>query len=215
MRHRLSGRLLGRKTSHRKALIRNQVTDLLRHDRIVTTEAKAKAVRPIAERVITLGKRGDGPARRRAGAVLTDKRVLRRLFDDVAPRFQDRPGGYTRIVKLGPRLGDGARMAQLELVEGSGVPAIMDAAAAAAPEPETPEPETPEPETPEARAPAADMPPADGPQADAAATAPELPQAAAPADDPPADDGADAGDNSAANGDSAAPDPPTVDKENA
>ena len=211
MRHRLSGRLLGRKTSHRKALIRNQVTDLLRHDRIVTTEAKAKAVRPIAERVITLGKRGDGPARRRAGAVLTDKRVLRRLFDDVAPRFQDRPGGYTRIVKLGPRLGDGARMAQLELVEGSGVPAIMDAAAAAAPEPETPEPETPE-----ARAPAADVPPADGPQADAAATAPEPPQAAAPADDPPADDGAaDDGDNSAANGDSAVPDPPTVDKENA
>ncbi len=189
MRHRLSGRLLGRKTSHRKALIRNQVTDLLRHDRIVTTEAKAKAVRPIAERVITLGKRGDGPARRRAGAVLTDKRVLRRLFDDVAPRFQDRPGGYTRIVKLGPRLGDGARMAQLELVEGSGVPAIMDAAAAAAPEPETPE----------ARAPAADVPPADGP----------------PADGPPADDGADDGDNSAANGDSAAPAPPTVDKENA
>ena len=192
MRHRLSGRHLGRKTSHRKALIRNQVTDLLRHDRIVTTEAKAKAVRPIAERVITLGKRGDGPARRRAGAVLTDKRVLRRLFDDVAPRFQDRPGGYTRIVKLGPRLGDGARMAQLELVEGSVAPAIMDAPAAdaAAPQPETPE--------------------ADAPEADPAATAPEPPQAAAPADE-----SADDGDSSAADRDAGAPDSPSDDKENA
>jgi len=144
MRHRLSRRQLGRTASHRKALINNQVTDLLRHDRIVTTEAKAKEVRPIAERVITLGKRGDSAARRRAGALLTDKKVLRRLFDEVAPRFQDRPGGYTRIVKLGPRLGDGARMAQLELVEGAVADTIIESAPA----------------------PAADAPPAEGPADD-------------------------------------------------
>ena len=116
MRHRLAGRALGRSSGHRKALLRNQVTDLLRHERIVTTEAKAKEVRPLAEKIITLGKRGDLHARRQAGAVLTDGKVLRRLFDDIAPRFADRRGGYTRITKLGPRLGDGARMAQLELV---------------------------------------------------------------------------------------------------
>lgn len=144
MRHRLSRRQLGRTASHRKALINNQVTDLLRHDRIVTTEAKAKEVRPVAERVITLGKRGDSAARRRAGALLTDKKVLRRLFDEVAPRFQDRPGGYTRIVKLGPRLGDGARMAQLELVEGAVADTIIESAPA----------------------PAADAPPAEAPAAD-------------------------------------------------
>ena len=87
-------------------------------------------MRPVAERVITLGKRGDGAARRRAGAVLTDRAVLRRLFAEVAPRFRDRPGGYTRIVKLGPRLGDGARMAQIELVEGPAGDTIIEPAAA-------------------------------------------------------------------------------------
>ena len=130
MRHRIARRQLGRTATHRKALIHNQVTDLLRHDRIVTTEAKAKEMRPVAERVITLGKRGDGLARRRAGAVLTDRDVLRRLFAEVAPRFRDRPGGYTRIVKLGPRLGDGARMAQIELVEGPAGEAIIEPAEA-------------------------------------------------------------------------------------
>lgn len=130
MRHRVSGRALGRTAAHRKALIRNQVTDLLRRDRIVTTEAKAKEVRPVAERVISLGKRGDLHARRQAAAVLTDRKVLRRLFDQIAPRFRSRPGGYTRIVKLGPRLGDGARMAQIELVESAATDAIMDSAAA-------------------------------------------------------------------------------------
>ncbi len=129
MRHRIARRQLGRTATHRKALIHNQVTDLLRHDRIVTTEAKAKEMRPVAERVITLGKRGDGAARRRAGAVLTDQAVLRRLFAEVAPRFRDRPGGYTRIVKLGPRLGDGARMAQIELVEDAAGDAIIEPAA--------------------------------------------------------------------------------------
>ena len=130
MRHRIARRQLGRTATHRKAMIHNQVTDLLRHDRIVTTEAKAKELRPIAERVITLGKRGDSAARRRAGAVLTDNAVLRRLFHELGPRFRDRPGGYTRIVKLGPRLGDGARMAQIELVEGAAGDSIIEPAAA-------------------------------------------------------------------------------------
>jgi large subunit ribosomal protein L17 len=98
------------------ALFRNQVTDLLRHEKIVTTEAKAKEVRSIAEKVITLGKDGSLHARRRALRIVTDKDVVTKIFDDLGPRFASRPGGYTRIVKLGQRLGDGAYMAQLELV---------------------------------------------------------------------------------------------------
>ena len=117
MRHRKSGRGLSRSRSHRSALIRNQVTDLLRHEAIVTTEAKAKTIRPVAEKMITLGKRGGLHARRQAGAVLTDRKVLRTLFDEIAPRFAERQGGYTRIIKLGPRRGDGAQMAHIELVE--------------------------------------------------------------------------------------------------
>ena len=117
MRHRKGGRALSRSRSHRAALVRNQVTDLLRHEAIVTTEAKAKSIRPVAERMITLGKRGDLHSRRQAGAVLTDRKVLRTLFDEIAPRFAERNGGYTRIIKLGPRRGDGARMAHIELVE--------------------------------------------------------------------------------------------------
>ena len=131
MRHRKSGRGLSRSRSHRSALIRNQVTDLLRHEAIVTTEAKAKTIRPVAEKMITLGKRGDLHARRQAGAVLLDKKVLRTLFDEIAPRFQERQGGYTRIIKLGPRRGDGAMMAHIELVEKAPV-AVADGADGAA-----------------------------------------------------------------------------------
>ena len=131
MRHRKAGRALSRSRSHRNALLRNQVTDLLRHDAIVTTEAKAKSVRPLAERMITLGKRGDLHARRQASAVLTDRKILRRLFDDIAPRFEDRRGGYTRIIKLGPRRGDGARMAHIELVDRAEVQAAALAAQSA------------------------------------------------------------------------------------
>jgi len=98
-------------------MYRNLVTDLLRYEKLVTTEAKAKEVRGMAERIITLGKDGDLHARRRALAFVTDKKVVKKLFDELAPRYADRPGGYTRIVKLGPRLGDGAAMARLELVE--------------------------------------------------------------------------------------------------
>jgi large subunit ribosomal protein L17 len=133
MRHRHAGRPLGRTSSHRKALIRNQITDLLRYERLVTTEAKAKELRPAAERVITLGKRGDLHARRQAAAVLTDRKILTRLFDELAPRYQNRPGGYTRITKLGPRRGDGAHMAQIELVESGGDAGIMAAPAVADP----------------------------------------------------------------------------------
>jgi len=116
MAHRIAGRRLGRSSSHRLAMFRNQVTDLLRHEKIVTTEAKAKEVRGIAEKVITLGKDGSLHARRRALRIVTDKDVVTKIFDDLGPRFASRPGGYTRIVKLGQRLGDGAHMAQLELV---------------------------------------------------------------------------------------------------
>jgi len=118
MAHRIGGRKLGRPTDHRLALFRNLVTDLLRHEKIITTEAKAKEVRSIAEKAITWGKRGDLAARRQAMRIIYDKDVARKLFQEIAPRYADRPGGYTRIVKLGPRQGDGARMAQLELVEG-------------------------------------------------------------------------------------------------
>lgn len=117
MRHRKAGRKLGRSSGHRKALYRNLITELLRHERIKTTEAKARAVRPLAEKMITLGKRGDLHSRRLAAARLNDPRMVKKLFEDLAPRYQDRPGGYTRLYKLGPRQGDGAHMALIELVE--------------------------------------------------------------------------------------------------
>lgn len=117
MAHRIAGRKLGRAGDHRRALFRNLVTDLLRHEKIITTEAKAKEVRGIAERVITWGKRGHLSARRQALGFVYDKKVVTKVFTELAPRYADRTGGYTRIVKLGPRQGDGASMAQLELVE--------------------------------------------------------------------------------------------------
>lgn len=116
MRHRWSSRKLGRPTAHRNALLRNQSTDLLRYEKIRTTEAKAKELRRAVEHLITLGKRGDLHARRQAYAYLYDKRVVDKLFHELAPRFQERPGGYTRIVRLGPRRGDAAPMVQIELV---------------------------------------------------------------------------------------------------
>ena len=116
MRHRLAGRKLNRTTAHRLALCRNQVTDLLRYERITTTEAKAKEIRAMAEKIITLGKEGGLHSRRQALAFVTDKKVAEKVFTELAPRYTERPGGYTRILKLGPRLGDGAPMAQIELV---------------------------------------------------------------------------------------------------
>jgi large subunit ribosomal protein L17 len=117
MRHRRSGKKLGRDSAHRRALYSNLAGALIEHGRIKTTVAKAKAVKPFAEQMITLGKRGDLHARRLALAELRSQDVVHQLFADVAPRFADRPGGYTRIVKLGPRLGDAAEMVYLELVD--------------------------------------------------------------------------------------------------
>ena len=116
MRHRVAGRKLSRDTGHRLAMYRNLVTDLLRYEKIVTTEAKAKEARSLAENVITLGKEGNLHARRRALSFVSDKRVVKKVFDELAPRYADRQGGYTRLVRLGPRLGDGAPLVQLELV---------------------------------------------------------------------------------------------------
>jgi large subunit ribosomal protein L17 len=116
MRHRLAGRHLGRPTDHRLSLYRNLVTDLLRYERITTTEAKAKEIRPLAEKIITLAKRGDLHARRQAMRFVYDEKVVKRVFEEVAGRFADRPGGYTRITSLEMRKGDGARMATIELV---------------------------------------------------------------------------------------------------
>ena len=128
MRHQRSGKKLGRSPAHRKALYSNLAGALIEHGRISTTEAKAKAVKPFAEKMITLGKRGDLHARRQALAALRSNDVVHRLFTDVAPRFAERPGGYTRIVKLGMRQGDAAEMVYLEFVDYE--PAVTPFAAA-------------------------------------------------------------------------------------
>ena len=127
MRHRNAGRKLGRDHAHRKALYANLTGALVRHGRIKTTLAKAKEVRPVAERMVTLGKRGDLHARRQAKAFLRSGDVVHHLFATVAPAVSDREGGYTRIVKLGPRKGDGAEMAYLEFVDESLVSALASA----------------------------------------------------------------------------------------
>ena len=116
MRHKVSGRKFDRAGDERKALLRGLVADLMRHERMKTTEAKAKEVRPIAEKMITLGKDGTVHARRQALAYINDKDVVKKLFDDIAPRFAERPGGYTRILRTGYRRGDSAETAQIELI---------------------------------------------------------------------------------------------------
>jgi large subunit ribosomal protein L17 len=134
MAHKIDGRKLGRKMGPRLALYKNLTVSVLRYERVKTTEAKAKEVRPIVEQMITLGKRGDVAAHRQAVAFLRSKEIAHILFAEIAPRFADRPGGYTRIVKIGPRQGDAARMAYLELVDyvprAAGVPAAAAAASA-------------------------------------------------------------------------------------
>ena len=117
MRHHRSGKKLGRDSAHRKSLYANLACALVEHGRIKTTVTKAKAVKPFAEQMITLGKRGDLAARRQAIAELRSQDAVHKLFAEVAPRFAERPGGYTRIVKIGPRQGDAAEMAYLELVD--------------------------------------------------------------------------------------------------
>ena len=117
MRHAVRHRKLGRTTAHRKALFRNQMQSLVENERIITTLPKAKELRPIFEKAITQGKRGTVHARRRVRRWIPKRELVKKLFDDIAPRFADRDGGYTRILKLGPRKGDGAEMAILELVD--------------------------------------------------------------------------------------------------
>jgi len=116
MRHLKSGRQLSRNSSHRWALMRNLITALLREEKIRTTDPKAKELRRWVERVITLGKAGSLHARRQALGIVQDKAVVRKLFDTIGPRFKDRPGGYTRIIKIGIRRGDAAQMSVIELV---------------------------------------------------------------------------------------------------
>ena len=117
MRHARTGKKLGRDSSHRKALYANLTCSLIEHGRIKTTEAKAKAVKPMAEQMITLGRRGDLHARRQALAELRSQEIVHKLFSDVGPRMADRPGGYSRIIKIGHRPGDAAEMVYLEFVD--------------------------------------------------------------------------------------------------
>jgi large subunit ribosomal protein L17 len=163
MRHQKKTIKLGRTADHRRALLANQVCALIQHQRITTTLAKAKAVRPLAERMVTLGKNGSIHARRRALAVLRQKDVVKKLFDDIAQRSAERNGGYTRIVKLGARKSDSARMAFIEWVDAEHVaeekPTKEKKAKRKEPEAKpqqiTPETEQPTREEPKAEAPAA------------------------------------------------------------
>jgi large subunit ribosomal protein L17 len=204
VRHARSGKKLGRDSAHRKALYSNLAGALIEHGRIKTTVTKAKAVKPLAEQMITLGRRGDLHARRQATAFLRSRDVVHHLFAEIAPRFKDRPGGYTRIIRLGPRPGDAAEMVYLELVEEEFTPkgrtattatATAEPAAAAvveAPGAEADEAEAEEPEADEVEGDDADAEDADEPAAEAAAEAEtEEPvaeaEAASPAAEPPAD----------------------------
>lgn len=116
MRHRVKGRQLSRTASHKRAMMNNMVTSLFQHEAVVTTTAKAKELRPFAEKLITLARRGDLHARRQVERRIKDRAILKRLFDEIGPRFASRPGGYIRILKLGFRPGDGADMARIELL---------------------------------------------------------------------------------------------------
>ena len=111
-----SGRHFGRKTGVRLSMYRNLVTSLLKHDKMVTTEAKAKEIKPMAEKMITLAKKGDLSSRRAALAFINEENTVQRLFSEVAPKYKERTGGYTRTTRLGPRIGDGAEMVKIELV---------------------------------------------------------------------------------------------------
>ncbi len=127
MRHNVRGRKLNRTTSHRKMLFRNLVTDLFRHERITTTVPKAKEARSLAERLITYAKAGDLNSRRHAASKLNDAAVLKKLFEEIGPRYSERPGGYTRILRLsGNRKGDNAELAILELVDSKAKPMVQD-----------------------------------------------------------------------------------------
>ena len=151
------GARLGSGPAHERHILANLATSLFQHGRIRTTEAKAKRLRPYAEKLITLGKRGDLHARRQVLTKITDKSVVHELFTEIGPRYENRPGGYTRITKIGPRKGDNAPMAIIELVEALSAPAAPAAATPAEEAPEAPVEETAAEET------------AEAPEADAAA----------------------------------------------
>jgi len=126
MRHNVSGRKLNRTAAHRKALYRNLVTALFKHERIQTTVPKAKEARMVAEKLITFAKRGDLHARRMAARKVNEPAVLQKLFEEIGPRYAERPGGYTRVMRLGPRKGDNAELAILELVDNTAKPKTTD-----------------------------------------------------------------------------------------
>jgi large subunit ribosomal protein L17 len=161
MRHRKSGRKLGRNTSHRKAMMRNMVTSFFNCEKITTTDARAKELRKMAEKLITMARRGDLHSRRLAMEVVRDKKTVAKLFETIAPRYMDRPGGYTRIIKLGLRAGDNASLSMIELVEEEftakpkkKAPAKKVAKKVEAPVEETPAEEAPAEEAPVEEAPA-------------------------------------------------------------
>ncbi len=193
MRHQRAGKKLGRDSAHRKALYSNLAGALIEHGRIKTTVTKAKAVKPYAEQMITLGRRGDLHARRQATAFLRSRDVVHKLFAEVAPRYKDRPGGYARIIKIGTRAGDAAEMAYLELVEEELTPkeprraAAVAEAPVAAPVEETAEEEPVAEDEPDDAAEAEDDEPAESAEPEAAAEADE-PVAEAEGDAPAADD---------------------------
>ncbi|MBU8871230.1 MAG: 50S ribosomal protein L17 [Gemmatimonadales bacterium] len=128
MRHNVSGRKLNRTPAHRKALYRNLVTALFKNERITTTVPKAKEARSLAEKLITFAKAGDLHSRRQAARKIYEPGVLQKLFEEIGPRYTERPGGYTRIMRLGPRKGDNAELAILELVDGKAKPTVKDSA---------------------------------------------------------------------------------------
>ncbi|MBW2511013.1 MAG: 50S ribosomal protein L17 [Deltaproteobacteria bacterium] len=171
MRHMKSGKRLGRNTSHRKAMMRNMVTSFFDHEKITTTDARAKELRKMAEKLITIALRGDLHSRRLAMQVVRDKKIVAKLFDTIAPRYTERPGGYTRIIKLGHRSGDNASLSVIELVEEEftakpkkkKAPAKkaakpVEAVVEEAPAEETPAEETPAEETPAEETPAEETP---------------------------------------------------------
>ncbi|WDZ91684.1 50S ribosomal protein L17 [Nocardiopsis sp. HUAS JQ3] len=173
------GARLGSGPAHERHILANLATSLFQHGRIRTTEAKAKRLRPYAEKLITLGKRGDLHARRQVLTKITDKAVVHELFTEIGPRYENRPGGYTRITKIGPRKGDNAPMAVIELVEALSAQAAAPAAQPAAQEPEAEEPKADA----TAVADEAGDQPAEDTTSDQTAKAGETAQAEGPADD--------------------------------
>ncbi|MEN8686978.1 MAG: 50S ribosomal protein L17 [Desulfuromonadales bacterium] len=202
MRHMKSGKRLGRNTSHRKAMMRNMVTSLFEHEKITTTDARAKELRKMAEKLITMARRGDLHSRRLVMQVVRDKNVVARLFDQIAPRYKERPGGYTRIIKLGHRSGDNASLSVIELVEEEFTakpkktpakkaskpvePVAAEAPAEEAPAEEAPVEEAPAEEAPVEEAPAEEAPAEEAPAEEAPAE--EAPAEEAPAEETPAEE---------------------------